>query len=148
MKRGCLTRLAAGGMLALLLAGCGGQTLVDPTPRPISAKDVIATVKPDAAGKPGEAGAGAQLFQAQGCAGCHQIKGQGGAVGPALSDIGTVGATRKPGMDAQAYIRESIVQPNAFVVEGFQPGIMPQTYDQALSDEQLDALVNYLLEQK
>ena len=37
-------------------------------------------------------------------------------------------ATRKPDYDAARYIHESIVSPGAFVVEGFNNGVMPQTF--------------------
>jgi hypothetical protein len=76
------------------------------------------------------------------------IDGQGGVIGPDQSTIGTTAATRKPGMDAAAYIRESIVDPNAFVVSGYQPGLMPPNFGQLMTPEQIDQLVNYLLEQK
>jgi mono/diheme cytochrome c family protein len=88
---------------------------------------------------------GAQLFAAKGCAACHQIGGQGGTIGPNLTNIGTQAATRKPGMSAEDYIRESITNPNAFVVQGFQAGVMPQI---PLTPEELNTLVQYLMEQK
>jgi mono/diheme cytochrome c family protein len=31
---------------------------------------------------------GAEVFKAQGCRGCHQLKGNGGTVGPALDGVG------------------------------------------------------------
>lgn len=139
--------------LTLLAAACGGGAPATPTRPAISAASVIATATVKAGGTPGgnpAAGGspGAQLFVAQGCNGCHIIKGQGGAIGPNLSTIGAQAATRKPGMSAEAYLRESIVNPNAFVVSGYQAGVMPATYSQTLSSEQLDQLVAYLLEQK
>lgn len=143
--------LVAGSGLLLLTAACAEQTAA-PTRAPISAAAVIATaqtksgVKPPA-GKP-SGGEGAQLFSSQGCIGCHQIQGQGGAVGPNLSTIGSQAATRKPGTAAKDYIHESIVNPNAVIAPGFQPNVMPGTYGQTLKPEQIDALVNYLLEQK
>jgi mono/diheme cytochrome c family protein len=88
---------------------------------------------------------GAQLFAAKGCAACHQIGGQGGTIGPNLTNIGTQAATRKPGMSAEDYIRESITNPGAFTVEGFQPGLMPTI---PLTPDELNTLVQYLMEQK
>ena len=49
------------------------------------------------------------------------------------------------GKDAD-YVRESIVDPNAEIARGFQPNVMPQDYEDKLSDEELDALVEYLLD--
>jgi mono/diheme cytochrome c family protein len=49
------------------------------------------------------------------------------------------------GQSAEAYLRESIVDPDAYVVEGFTPGIMPSNYRTQLSDEQITDLVVYLM---
>jgi mono/diheme cytochrome c family protein len=138
--------------LTLLIAACSASAAT-PTRPPIQAANVIATATVKAGGTPGGAPApggspGAQLFAAQGCSGCHMINGQGGAVGPNLSRIGTEAATLKPGMSAEDYIKESIQNPNAFVVQGYQAGVMPGTYGQTLSQDQLNQLVQYLLEQK
>ena len=43
-------------------------------------------------------------------------------------------------------MRESIVDPNAKIASGYQPSVMPGTFESSLSDEQLDALVQYLVE--
>jgi len=54
---------------------------------------------------------------------CHRI-GQKGTRAPDLAGIGSRAATRKPGMSAKAYIIESLLQPSAYIVEGYPP-IMP-----------------------
>jgi len=41
-------------------------------------------------------------------------------------------------------VRQSIVDPDAVVVEGYQTGVMPTTFGETLSQEELDALVAYL----
>jgi hypothetical protein len=43
-------------------------------------------------------------------------------------------------------VRQSIVDPDAEVVQGFQPGVMPSDFGDELSPAELDALVGYLLE--
>lgn len=92
---------------------------------------------------------GQQIYTSAGCGGCHAIQGiSNGVVGPGLSQIGEVAATRKDGYSAEDYIRESILNPNAYVVDGYQPNIMPQNYSQQLSDQELDDLVAFLLAQK
>ena len=53
----------------------------------------------------GDAAAGALVYQSRGCARCHTIDGQGGFMGPDLTDLGTKRSVR--------YVRESIVNPNA-----------------------------------
>lgn len=66
--------------------------------------------------------AGEKIFLGKGgCATCHGI-GQKGR-GPDLAGIGARAATRRPGMTAKAYLLESLIQPGAYVVEGF-PNIM------------------------
>jgi mono/diheme cytochrome c family protein len=96
-----------------------------------------------------EEAAGSAIFTGKGgCVGCHTAGFGGGATGPNLSHIGTEGATKKPGMDAEAFIRESIVQPGAYVEAGFPNGIMPTTFGQTLTPQELDNLVAFLLSRK
>jgi len=61
---------------------------------------------------PGDAKAGAVVYERSGCAQCHTIEGRGAFVGPDLSDIGARRAVR--------YLRESIVEPNADVPLDFR----------------------------
>ena len=92
---------------------------------------------------------GEQLFASSGCGGCHAIEGISfGEVGPNLTQIAEVAATRKDGVSAEDYIRESIVNSNTFVVEGYQPNIMPQNYGQQFSGQDLNDLIDYLLTQE
>ena len=93
----------------------------------------------DGGGGGGQAAAdGEAVFTASGCGSCHRLSdaGTSGTVGPNLDDISKAD---------RAYIERSIVDPNAEVVEGFQRGIMPGNFDDRLSSEKLDALVEYLL---
>ena len=87
---------------------------------------------------------GAALFTAQGCGGCHAFEPAGttAEIGPALNDLDA--AAEQAGQPVDEYVRESIVDPESVVVEGYQPGVMPNTYGDTLSDEQLDALVEFL----
>lgn len=69
--------------------------------------------------------AGEGIFKGKGtCEVCHQI-GQKGTRAPDLAGIGATAAKRKPGMSAKAYIIESLLDPGAYLVEGY-PGIMPK----------------------
>ena len=86
---------------------------------------------------------GAQLFNAAGCDGCHVAPGSGNAdTGPNLAGIATTAQSRVPGYSAEEYIRESFLVPNAFVVDGYEPGV---GCGGTLTYEQLDDLVGYLL---
>ncbi len=79
------------------------------------------------------------------CSRCHSTIPDSVIVGPSLAGIATRGAGRVEGLDAQAYIRISILDPTAYTVEGFVEGTMPATLKDELSVEQLDAVVAYLL---
>lgn len=117
------TLLAA---VVLLLAACGGGTATPPTP----------TLDPVAA-------QGKRIFS-QHCAACHSLSPDTIIVGPSLAGIGTHAAERIPGMDARTYIEQSILKPDAYIVEGF-PNAMPNEFGKKLSGEELDALVHFLL---
>jgi len=74
------------------------------------------------------------------CATCHTLKEAGATqtIGPNLDEV-------LKGKDA-AFIHESIVDPNAEVATGYQPGIMPQTFGEQLDEKQLADLVAFLVE--
>jgi cytochrome c oxidase subunit II len=44
----------------------------------------------------------------------------------------------------EAFIKQSIVDPNAVIAKGFQKGIMPTTFASQIKAPDLDALVKYL----
>jgi mono/diheme cytochrome c family protein len=68
--------------------------------------------------------AGEEIFKTKGtCEICHRI-GQKGTRAPDLGGIGARSGKTKPGMSAKAYIIESLLQPSAYIVEGYPP-IMP-----------------------
>jgi cytochrome c oxidase subunit 2 len=102
-----------------------------------------------AAGGGGGAPSGKQLFASNGCGGCHTLAdaGASGNVGPKLDDLATAAARfgKRRGESAKQYVRESIVDPRAFTVPGYPKNVMPTTFGDDLSKQQLDALVDYLL---
>lgn len=110
--------VAAGG-LALALAACGGGEEQELPP---------------------EVAAGERVFQAQGCGSCHTLgaAGTSGTIGPNLDDA-------LDGRDRQ-FIKTSIVDPEAFVEEGFPSGVMPGNYEQRLEPMELEQLVEFLFE--
>jgi len=87
---------------------------------------------------------GEQIFTAAGCAGCHTLgkAGANGTIGPNLDELAQVAAD-KPG-SPEDFVRESLLDPDAFVAPGFQQGVMP-SFDGKLSEQQVNALVKYLL---
>ena len=67
--------------------------------------------------------AGDKIFREKGqCTTCHAM-GRAGR-GPDLAGVGARAGTRKPGMAAKAYLVESLLEPSAYIVQGF-PNIMP-----------------------
>jgi cytochrome c oxidase subunit 2 len=91
------------------------------------------------AAQEGGATEGAAVFENAGCSGCHTLAAAGSTaqVGPDLDKV-------LVGRDAE-FVRQSIVDPDAVVAEGYQPGVMPKDFGDRLSQEQLDGLVEYLL---
>ena len=68
--------------------------------------------------------AGEEIFKTKGtCEICHRI-GQKGTRAPDLAGVGGRASKTKPGMSAKQYIMESLLQPGAYLVEGY-PNIMP-----------------------
>ena len=93
-----------------------------------------------AAGLPGEA-----IAASTGCLACHTTDG-GESVGP--SWLGVAGTERElesgeSVLADDAYLTESIVDPLAKIVAGFQP-VMPEGYDQTLSEQDIADIVEYL----
>ena len=150
------------GLAALLVAACGSE---EPTPECLVPQDG-SLVPADCAvdeGPPPDDGPdepveperptpttlplGAKLFEDSGCGGCHAIDGlSGGALGPDLTQIGSTA-------DAAAYIRQSILEPDAAIAEACPsgacpPGVMPQNFGDRLTAEELDALVDFLVAQR
>lgn len=98
-------------------------------------------------------------FQKGGCAACHVIPGVPGAVGtigPDLSEAGALAETNVTSEDytgsavtAEEYLEESILDPVIFITPDCpsgpcQAGLMPPTFGDTFSPEELQAVVNYL----
>lgn len=83
-----------------------------------------------------------------GCGNCHVIPGVPGAdgeVGPDLTTLGKVAGTRKPKTTAKEYVRESILDPDAYIAPGgYEKGVMPKRFGKSLSEDDLGKLVDYL----
>ena len=72
------------------------------------------------------------------CSRCHAAGGQGGSIGPALDGI----ASRK----SEDYIRESLVEPQANIAEGFQIEVSPMPpMGVLLKEQELEDVMAYLM---
>jgi cytochrome c oxidase subunit 2 len=92
---------------------------------------------------PSGAGPGLAVFNSNGCSGCHTFKpaGSSATTGPDLDNLPAY--ARRAGKPLALFVRESIVDPNAYIEKGYQPNIMPSTF-KSLPKQQLDALVQFL----
>jgi nitric oxide reductase subunit C len=119
-------------VLVLGLAACGGDS---------------APAESGSTAPKGDVAAGEKVFNeaAPACTTCHSLEPGKNLVGPSLATIGSDAASRVPGQSAEDYMRESIVDPNAFLVDGYAANLMTGTYGSQLSEEQIQDLVAYLL---
>lgn len=139
------------GTGVLVLSACGsGDLAPDLTPIPTlpagqepDLKEAVSVAAVEDEGTPDETqllALGQELFTTT-CTGCH---GATNGAGPALTGMGERAAERVEGLSAAEYLHQSIVEPGAFVVENFN-NIMPATYGDQFSEDELDALVAYIL---
>ena len=103
------------------------------------------TEAPRTPGPPAGAGQpGAALFQELGCSSCHQQTSTD--IAPSLVGLYGEEVPLEGGQTVtadEAYLAESILNPNARIVAGYQP-IMP-SYENRVSEEELQALVDYIV---
>ena len=88
--------------------------------------------------------AGLSVFNANGCSSCHTLSAASatGKVGPDLDKL--VSYAQQAHQPLEAFIHESIVNPNAYIQPGFPKSVMPETFGQSLTKSQIDALVTFL----
>lgn len=87
---------------------------------------------------------GENLATEKGCISCHSVDGTA-MVGPTWKGLSGRETMLADGSTITAdteYLRNAIVNPNAEVVQGFQP-VMP-SYDGVLTDEEIDAIIAYI----
>lgn len=94
------------------------------------------------------AATGKRIMQNIGCFACHSLDGTK-LVGPSFKGIWGAEHTVKTGRETRTvtvdeeYIRKSIYDPNADVVDGFNKGLM-LSYEGQLSDDDIDNIIEYL----
>jgi mono/diheme cytochrome c family protein len=137
--RHTITLSLLGILCGLALGACGGSAPAAVAPdRPAGLPVLPATGDPEA---------GRRLFaqgtlKIQPCSACHAVDDSGSAadmLGPSLKGIGSAAGTRVAGQDADTYLLNAMVNPNAHLVAGFAPDIMiaveatPQQYKDVIA---------------
>lgn len=91
---------------------------------------------------------GGDVIFPNGCSMCHSLDGTEDDRSPSPSWLGIseVAGSRVPGLSATEYLRESIVDPGAYIVEGYRD-TMPKSFALLLSEEDIAGLVAFLLTQ-
>lgn len=132
--RRAIRRVFIAAAAVLLLAACGG-----PSGDPERGEELY---------RQQELGGGA----APGCISCHSLDPGEVKVGPSHATVGARAEeiVADPAYQGQAttaagYLRESILEPNAHVVQGFDASVMYRRYEEVLSDQQVDDLVAFLM---
>lgn len=82
---------------------------------------------------------------APGCLACHSLEAGVTLVGPSLAGVAQRTIDRQPDQAVAAYLRESIVNPDGYTVDGYTAGVMYQQYEDALTEDQIDDLVAFML---
>lgn len=80
-----------------------------------------------------------------GCRICHSLEKDEKIIGPSFYGIADRAGERIPGMTAEEYLHQSIVDPNAFVVSGYPSGQMIQNFGTILTEEQINDLIAFLM---
>ena len=109
----------------IMLFGCSG-----------SPGDVALTPDPTVA-------RGKALFNGT-CASCHATPDDDVIVGPSLAGIDERAGARLPGVDAETYIRQSVLDPRAYTVEGYPDNMMPINYGDVFSEDDIQSILAYL----
>lgn len=126
-------------------------TTPPPAPCPVPAPKTTPTPTPapgggTSGGKAAQVAAGKKVFVGPGgCGACHTLEDAGstGNVGPKLDTVAS--GAKGAGQPLEAYVKQSIVDPNAYVVPGFPKGVMPPDFKTTLTAQQIDDLVAYIV---
>lgn len=138
----------------LVLARSAGDVEIEPTPAPPK----LAELTPDQvfAGVPDDvrqAIEGADISAAEtialkyGCIGCHALDPNEVKTGPTWYNAGDHAVVRVSGESPAQYLYQSIVEPGAYVVEGYPANIMPATFKDQMTLQEIADIVAFLLQQ-
>jgi cytochrome c551/c552 len=91
--------------------------------------------------------AGKAVFQSSGCGSCHTFKAAGstGTIGPDLDSAPATDAKSDHNTPLPVFVKQSIVNPDAYIAKGYTANIMPKTFGSQLSSAQVNSLVAFIL---
>ena len=144
--------VSAGLLVIVLVAACGNDD-ADTTTQPPSTTQAATTTTPATAVGDPERGRqiwedGGGVIGAPGCSACHSVDGSeniGSLRAPTWQGISGRAGDRVAGLSAEEYLRQSIVDPTAYIVDGYFADSMPKGFKILLSEEDIDGLVAFLL---
>lgn len=123
----------------------------------ITACSAASAVEPEPVGDPEQ---GRKVYEDRNrtrCEGCHSLDGSEFRGGPSLLGISERAGDRIPELSAVEYLEQSLLEPSAYLVEGFEDKMKPyQLVDPdevdfllpgMLTQEELDDLIAFLLTQ-
>ncbi len=89
-----------------------------------------------------------EAFAKNQCLTCHKIPGieEAGDVGPDLTGLASRSKKAAKGLSAEQYIMQSILNPDAVVAKGFEPGTMPPDLAEKMTAKEMDMIIKYLME--
>lgn len=127
-----LSELEMDAIIAWLQAKDGNEVTVT-LPSPDQAQQVAEA--PPAPATPASAATAEEALAKYGCTACHAMQSKETLVGPGLADVG--------GRLTPEQLRESIIDPNAVVAEGFPPA-MPADFADKMTVKELEMIVSHL----
>ncbi len=144
----------SGLLVMVLVAACGDDDADAATQAPATTQAATTTTRAVTVGD-SERGRqiwddGGGVIEGGGCSECHSLDGSELTIpaftAPSWQGVSGRAGDRVPGLSAEEYLRESILDPGAYVVEGYSDG-MPKGFRFLLSEEDVDNLVAFLLTQ-
>lgn len=125
-------------VLVFLSASGGPVAVMSDTPDAAIYTERTAGLLANASAERGEA-----LVAIYSCTACH-VAGVDAGIAPPFVGLAERAAGRRPPLSAESYVYESIVDPMAYVVEGYA-STMPLNFAERLSDQRLGDILAYLL---
>lgn len=138
-----------------MVAGCGVDPTAQPVPQPTVTIPPTETQEAEENAVADDASPGEVLFYqfvdeaGFACISCHYLTTDDRLLGPGLLSIEDRFETYDIEVEnIEAYIRQSIEDPSAFIVPNeapFPDNLMPRTYGEIFTDDEIDSLVDFIL---